>query len=130
MKAIRRRWQCNAVVCYTLSRGCLRALSIMGRKLPGYPTSRIRSIELFSTFLHQICILIRRFLSFVAPTTVSIEMTWNFLEFRMKHLSANGEECACKLGRGGVTSTCRPTNMWRPRSEYHYECSSHFIIKL
>ena len=41
MKAIRRRWQCNAVVCYTLSRGCLGALSIMGRKLPGCPTSRI-----------------------------------------------------------------------------------------
>ena len=32
----------NAVVCYTLSRGCLVvALSIMGRKLPGCPTSRI-----------------------------------------------------------------------------------------
>ena len=43
MKAIRRRWQCNAVVCYTLSRGCLRALSIMGRKLPGCPTSRMMS---------------------------------------------------------------------------------------
>ena len=41
MKAIRRRWQCNAVVCYTLSRGCLGALSIMGTKLPGCPTSRI-----------------------------------------------------------------------------------------
>ena len=41
MKAIRRRWQCNAVVCYTLSCGCLGALSIMGRKLPGCPTSRI-----------------------------------------------------------------------------------------
>ena len=42
MKAIRRRWQCNAVVCYTLSRGCLVALSIMGRKLPGCPTSRMQ----------------------------------------------------------------------------------------
>ena len=41
MKAIGRRWQCNAVVCYTLSRGCLGALSIMGRKLPGCPTSRM-----------------------------------------------------------------------------------------
>ena len=28
-------------------------------------------------------------------------MTWHFFEFRMKDLSANGEECACKLGRGG-----------------------------
>ena len=24
----------------------------------------------------------------------------------------------------GITSAC--TNMWRPRSQYHYECSSHF----
>ena len=47
MKAIRRRWQCNAVVCYTLSRGCLVALSIMGRKLPGCPTSRMLSTQLF-----------------------------------------------------------------------------------
>ena len=46
MKAIRRRWQCNAVVCYTLSRGCLGALSIMGRKLPGCPTSRMLSQSL------------------------------------------------------------------------------------
>ena len=44
MKAIRRRWQCNAVVCYTLSRGCLVALSIMGRKLPGCPTSRMLAL--------------------------------------------------------------------------------------
>ena len=37
------------------------------------------------------------FLSFVAPTTVSMEMTWHFFEFRMKHLSAKGEEYSCNL---------------------------------
>ena len=36
-------------------------------------------------------------LSFVAPTTVSMEMTWHFFEFRMKHLSAKGEEYSCNL---------------------------------
>ena len=49
MKAIGRRWQCNAVVCYTLSRGCLGALSIMGRKLPGCPTSRMHCLGLSKT---------------------------------------------------------------------------------
>ena len=49
----------------------------------------------FTVIYAQLCQII--FLSFVAPTTVSMEMTWHFFEFRMKHLSAKGEEYSCNL---------------------------------
>ena len=84
MKAIRRRWQCNAVVCYTLSRGCLGALSIMGRKLPSCPTSRMKH-ETIRLFANDVIMIGSVRADWPAPFSVII-----------------GNPRADKLGRNGV----------------------------